>query len=270
MFTPTEELTVYYGYSAVPLFGITCYNIFTNEKKYVLPTFVSAIDSTIRLASMIPCKSFSEVIEMFSNSYKELLQGNEQVEPEGFVVHIFDDANRRWFPIKYKFDLYYVAHKPNSVKNQPLAKKMVEEPQFASVIKRFMKFREKPTMATLLNQCNYTIQISQPAFSAFSALSAQIGKVPSKAEWVKYFKETPSRIVPFQQTLNLTAQFVSSYYPGYVEKVSEYAFSLLMTLYVHFVKTHCSNPDNSDKNYQDLSNPLVQTDIDIAINKIFS
>jgi hypothetical protein len=248
----TPELTVYYGYSAAPLFGITFYNSFTNEKKFVLPTNIKNIDDTILLTDMFSLNHFSDVVEKFNNSYKELLQGNEKIEPEGFVVHIFDDMAKCWFPIKYKFDIYYVAHKPNTSKNQEKAKQMVNEPQFAAVIKRFMKFREKPTMISLLNQCNYTAQINQFAKSIFSSLNAKYGKTINKGEWAKYWKDDPTRIVPLQQIIDLTAQIVSMHYPEYVEKVSEKAFPLLMNLYMHLEKP-----------------TIIQADIDNSINKLF-
>lgn len=251
--TPTEELTVYYGYSAAIFFGITSYNNITNEKRFMLPSFVDSIDKTIRLASMIPCKKFSDVVEMFNNSYKELLRGNENTEPEGFVVHIFDDVRQCWFPIKYKFDLYYVAHKPNSIKNQGMAKRIVEEPEFASVIKRFMKFREKPTMAALLNQNNYTTQVNQFVQSNFSALCTRLGQAPSKRDWALFWKENMAQLDPLQQVLDSNAQLVSTYYPGYVEKVSSRALNLLMNLYIHLAKTQ-----------------IVQSDIDKIINDIFA
>jgi hypothetical protein len=251
--TPTVELTVYYGYSAAIFFGITSYNNITNEKKFVLPSFVESIDNSIRLTSLIQCNKFSNVVEMFNNAYKELLQGDDKIEPEGFVVHIFDNVNRCWFPIKYKFDLYYIAHKPNSLKNQGMAKRMVEEPEFASVIKRFMKFREKPTMATLLSQCNYTVQINTLAQNNFSVLCAQHNRPPTKSEWALYWKANAVQLDPLQQVLDSTAQLVSTYYPGYVEKVASRAFNLLMNLYNSLAKT-----------------PIVQSDVDKIINDAFS
>jgi hypothetical protein len=251
---PTEELTVYYGYSASILFGITCYNNSTNEKKFMLPSVDTSniINDKIRITTMVHCDNFSGVIELFNNSYAELLKGDDNIEPEGFVIHIFDEINNVWFPIKYKYDLYYIAHKPNSAKNQEIAKKIVEDPQYSTVIKRYLKFREKPAMGTLLNQCDYVNKVKNFVMPIFSTLTEQNGKIPTKGEWVKYVKSNTYQIEQLQSIINSCAQSVAQHYPEYVEKVSAKAFSLFMCLYMHMVKT-----------------PIVQTDVDKEINMIF-
>ncbi len=252
--TPTEELTVYYGYSATILFGITYYNNSMNQKKFMLPQFDTNILSNTknRVTTMVHCGDFSDVIDLFKNSYTELLKGDDNIEPEGFVVHIFDEPNNLWFPIKYKYELYYIAHKPTTARNQEIAKKILEDPQYTAVIKRFLKFREKPALSTLLNQCDYTNKVKKLVMALFTSLSVQCGKVPTKGEWAKCVKTNATLMVQLQSIIDSCAQSVALEYPEYVEKVSGRAFNLVMNLYIYMIKS-----------------PIVESEIDNQINELF-
>ena len=70
--------------------------------------------------------------------------GDESVEPEGCVVHIID--KEKWFPFKYKYDFYYVAHKPTQNRNKEFAKRIMENETYTNLKNRLAKFRHKPTL----------------------------------------------------------------------------------------------------------------------------
>ena len=87
--TPTDELTVWYGYSSYPLFGIIIYDTITETKTFKLPSIEH--DETILVAPQKSFNSFIELVNDKNKCYDALLTGNLSIEPEGYVVHIFDD-----------------------------------------------------------------------------------------------------------------------------------------------------------------------------------
>jgi CRISPR/Cas system-associated endonuclease Cas3-HD len=172
--TPTPELTVYYGYSACPLFGVTIYDKIADTKLFHLPNIA---DETILVAPIKKFDAFSEVISSYDTSYAELLNGNSIIEPEGFVIHLFD--NEKWIPIKYKYSLYYVAHKPDSIKNQDKAKDMMTNPIYEKILPRLLKFRDKPSVNSIIESFDFQNQI----LSCLEKFSGQ-----TKKDWAIFWK----------------------------------------------------------------------------------
>jgi hypothetical protein len=89
---------------------------------------------------------WSVVIETFQDNYQKILDGDAEIEPEGCVVHIFDEKNEtnKWLPVKLKYDFYYVAHKPTSKVNIDKALALQNDEKYIHLRKRLLKCKEKP------------------------------------------------------------------------------------------------------------------------------
>ncbi len=145
----TDELTVYYGYNQCPFLGVTSYD--GHEKQFILPSNLKT-ESLSSVSPVSTFKTWSEFLNYSDTTYQQFLNGDLTIEPEGFVVHII--KNGRWVnAIKYKFPIYYVAHKPHALRNTQEAESIRLDSKYTSIRERFLKFRtqEKPPLDTLLH-----------------------------------------------------------------------------------------------------------------------
>jgi hypothetical protein len=149
--TPTSELTVLYSRAMCPLLGYTVFSAETGQKRFELPSVFSYfVDQT----KVLWFESWIQVQEYMQQLREQCLAGDVEVEPEGCVVHIFDESEggRKWHPIKVKHDFYYVAHKPHTKRNQELAEQIRTSDQYAKLRERLTKFQHTVSVKELMEQ----------------------------------------------------------------------------------------------------------------------
>lgn len=158
---PTVELTVYYGYAMCPFLGYTTLTETTEttdekvEKTYKKEFQLVNSGNGEYLRVRTPIHEFSnwiEAKEFMSMEYHSLLHGSQTVEPEGYVVHIYDSEDRHIVSVKDKFQIYFTAHKPNSRSHIEHAKEIMNSDEFALVRERLAKFRAKPPIRSLIEE----------------------------------------------------------------------------------------------------------------------
>lgn len=128
-----ENLTVYYDKNFVKLFGLTLFNSM-GTKQYELPKKSSQLD-------VVKFKTF-ENVNMLKTYLKEseqsLLDGDENVEPEGFVIHVINCENNKIYDtLKWKFPIYYIGHNPQYHSYANIIKIIHDE----KISKRLIKFK---------------------------------------------------------------------------------------------------------------------------------
>lgn len=147
------ELTVYYGKASCPFIGVTIFNQITHKKSFKLPLECTKFKD---VANIIDCKNkWSNVIDIYNSNYKELLKGNIDIEPEGYVIHILtknEENEDNWIHIKYKYDIYYAGYKPNSKHNKELSLELSSNDEYKILRQRLKKFKDKPSVENLLNK----------------------------------------------------------------------------------------------------------------------
>jgi len=132
------------------------------------------------------CDTFDQVAELYKHNYNLMFDehGSTVVEPEGFVLHLIVPSGRT-LSIKYKFDLYYVAHKPTSIKNAAKAQLIMSNDHYMHIRKRLLKFATQRTVSEILNSINFDQQVH--------ALLRSYDKPMTKKDWAMYWK-TNSKI----------------------------------------------------------------------------
>jgi energy-coupling factor transporter ATP-binding protein EcfA2 len=188
---PTDELTVYYGKAWCPFFGITLYDSVNDQKKFILP-----IDkykgNFVCIADIYDCDAnWHKLNNLYKENYQKLLDGDQIIEPEGYIVHIFGD-NDEWIPIKYKYKIYYIAHKPESKHNLQMALELSSNPKYKLLCERLAKFREKPAikeiLITLIDIIDKILDIIKKTSNIFKS------NVIIKKNWVIYWKNESKEI----------------------------------------------------------------------------
>ena len=156
--TPTDELTVIYDRSMCVFFGVTVFDMINNEKKYLLPNQVMQVFKDV--STVQECDTFEQVTELYNRNYNLMFDehGSTIVEPEGFVLHLIVPSGRT-LSIKYKFDLYYVAHKPTAIKNVAKAQMILSDYRYTHIRKRLLKFATRCTVSEILNSINFEQQV---------------------------------------------------------------------------------------------------------------
>ena len=147
---PSDELTVYYGRAWCPFFGITTYNSSTDKKNFTLP-MNEYKGNFLSVADIYDCDSdWSKLRDINKSNFNKLLEGDQYIEPEGYVLHIKGE-NGEWISVKDKYELYYTAHKPNSKHNLKMALELSSNPKYKLVCERLAKFRYKPSIKEILS-----------------------------------------------------------------------------------------------------------------------
>lgn len=195
---PTPELTVYYGKAWCPFFGITIYNEVTNKKEFKLP-LNEYKGEWLCVADIYDCNcDWSNVQNAYKTNYNKLLDGDQIVEPEGYVLHLFGSANNNteWLPIKYKYKIYYTAHKPESKHNLEMALQLSSDSKYELVRQRLAKFREKMSVEQILsnqintiNEINNIIKLSVSKLAETRQLETHAVKIVVKKDWAMYWKQ---------------------------------------------------------------------------------
>lgn len=208
---PTSELTVFYGRAWCPLFGFTVFD--NTNKKFHLPE----PDDIGCVTTVKTFNNWEDVLEYSSQNYEELLNGDEEIEPEGYVVHIYGE-NGTWLPVKLKYEFYYVAHKPESKFNRERARLIAQDDKFEKLRKRLAKFRNRPSLETLLTD----------------PVSEFISRIPTeyitwdRKTWALYWKKNIDLV---NQLGGKIAETVSGHYPYMVDRLRSRPFSVLMKLH---------------------------------------
>jgi hypothetical protein len=209
---PTSELTVYYGKAFCPFLG---YTIFSDlNKQFYLPDmdeYALPVNTPI-----YKFNNWNDILEFSKNNYDKLLKGDLDIEPEGYVIHIIDEINNKWFPVKLKYEFYYIAHKPNSKKNQIAAKNISENDEYSILRNRLSKFRDKPSIESciytpLLNWYNNTFPISNDLYI-------------DKRTWAIYWSSKKKEL---EESSNIIYSHIKDYYPAVNIKL----FDILMRLF---------------------------------------
>ena len=206
---PSPELTVFYGRAWCPFFGYTVFN--DNEKRFNLPEK----DDMICVTDIQDFNNWPDLIEYFKSNYDKLLNGDNVVEPEGYVLHIFD--NNKWLPIKLKYDFYYIAHKPDSKNNREKAKKINEDDVFKLLRNRLAKFRDRPSIESIISsQINEFIQ------------SFTISPFVDRKEWAIHWNSKKPELDIFGEKIET---IIIQHHEYMKDKIRHKIFNVLMKLY---------------------------------------
>ena len=144
------ESTVYYGKTLCPFIGTTIFNHISHKKIFKLPLKNTKFKT---VSNIINCKNnWVNVLDIYNSNYKELLKGNIDIEPEGYVIHILTKNTENWIHIKYKYDIYYAGYKPNSKENKELSLELSSKDEYTKLRQRLTKFKDKPSIENLLNK----------------------------------------------------------------------------------------------------------------------
>jgi len=234
---PTEELTVYYGRAWCPFFGLTIYDDETQKKEFKLP--VGPYDPIgygfKSVAEIFDWEnSWDNVREIHRRNYERLLAGEEVIEPEGYVLHIFDDEEGVWIPIKFKYEIYYAAHKPESKHNLEMSLRLTSDPQYKTLCQRLAKFRAKPSVQEIFNlNISYVEQIKKILTdSVDTILSTRPGQRQiMKKDWAGYWKPSAncSELISIFQTLSA---FLAEYYTQLgIQITDKLVFNFVMKIF---------------------------------------
>lgn len=139
---PTEELTVDYDKSFCPLLS---YIVYDNDKKIIYPEnelFLKPYASKVRFNSWL------DIMDYLKESHSKLLDGDMHEEPEGFVVWTVDKKSNYQIGIKLKHKEYYVAHKPDSHKNDAI--EIMNDEKYKNLRERLIKFKFRPKIDDII------------------------------------------------------------------------------------------------------------------------
>jgi putative nucleotidyltransferase with HDIG domain len=208
---PTPELTVYYGRAWCPLFG---YTVFTDTcKSFFLPN----PDDMDCVTPVINFRSWAEVLEYSSKNHERLLEGDESIEPEGYVVHIFG-KDGIWLPVKLKYEFYYIAHKPDSKHNREKAKAISEDPKYEKLRNRLAKFRNAIPVETLIGEDVRQFLLKIPAETL----------TWDRKHWALFWIERKQELGEFGEKLETLVTAHMSYMKG---KLATRVFDVLMKMF---------------------------------------
>ena len=205
---PTPELTVFYGKAWCPFIG---YTVFDNlNKKFILP------EPTDFITQINQFNDWKEVMEYFETNYQKLIEGDEIIEPEGYVLHIQDGDI--WLPIKLKYEFYYIAHKPDSKNNREKAKVIAEDPKFELLRKRLAKFRERAPIESLISS-----QIQE--FINGMTINSQECE---KKEWAVHWNKRKNELDLFGEMIE---KIVIEHHEYLKDKIKNKIFNVLMKMH---------------------------------------
>jgi hypothetical protein len=269
---PTSELTVYYGKAWCPFFGITQYDDDIKEKKFILPLNEYKGDWKC-VADIHDCNcNWDNVFNIYTTNYDKLLDGDNIIEPEGYVLHLYGqnlNGSNEWLPIKYKYKIYYTAHKPESKYNLNMALELSSNPKYEFLRQRLAKFREKPSVKQILTDLQSDItnintqikmSLTELAVPNFNTDSNTMVKIIVKKDWALYWKHNANL-----NKLNNNFESLKVALMGHYEQfknldIKKTVFPFLMKLYETY---------SLDKNISQLIDINNDQLIDV-LNKYFS
>lgn len=208
---PTVELTVYYGYAMCPFLGYTVLTETIGElgRNYEKSFHLVDSGSSEYLGVRTPIHDFSnwiEAKEFMGKEYMSLLHGSQTVEPEGYVVHIYDSENNHVVSVKDKFQIYFTAHKPNSRSHIEHAKEIMNSDEFALVRERLAKFRAKPPIRSLVEEeVSWFVDIckwNKETFSSQKDVAIYWNKLENRARLSEKEKVINTKIMEHYTHLN--------------------------------------------------------------------
>jgi hypothetical protein len=269
---PTPELTVNYDKAWCPFFGLTIFDSRTNEKSFKLPINEYRDTSFKSIAEVYECKNWTEVYELYDRLHQELLEGNMTVEPEGFVLHIYGEDGE-WVPIKFKFREYYAGHKPESKHNLEMAQKLSSDSKYDILRKRLAKFREKPSVQTLIERSIDDLETIQRFYQDIIS-SGQFGLDQTKPilpkDWAMYWTK-------FQKNLTTSTEFVHAFqnlYMTVAEHYPQYVLPVDMLRQIFTFNMNLKIPLNLTENqvqlYDLAQNQSKDKIVQLLVNIIFN
>jgi hypothetical protein len=208
---PTPELTVFYGRAWCPFFGYTVFNDY--EKHFNLPKK----DDLLCVTEIQDFNNWNDLIYYFKDNYQKLINGNNVIEPEGYVLHIIDNDTNKWLPVKLKYEFYYIAHKPDSKNNKEKAKMINDDDTYKLLRNRLAKFRDRPTIERM---------ISSDINEFIQAIS--ISPSVNRKEWAIYWNSKKNDLDVFGEKIE---SIVIQQHEYMKDKIKYKIFNVLMKLY---------------------------------------
>lgn len=208
-------LTVYYDDFRPKLLGYTIFNEGGN-KNFKLPN-----PKYIELMINVNIKSFDDFEQLFEYINKkehELLEGSSEVEPEGYVIHIFDHNNAVWLPIKYKHDFYYMAHKPYSKRYVSKIDEFRSDKKYELLRQRLLKFRNKKPLKDFVEEIIDNFDIINKINSLIEGK-----EFPTKKDWVLFWQSKKNELD------DISKIFITStkeFYPDFKIKILNIIYTL--------------------------------------------
>jgi hypothetical protein len=235
---PSDELTVYYGRAWCPFFGITTYNSIDCKKTFILP-ISEYIGNFLSVANIYDCDAdWLKLRNIYKSNYDKLLDGDQDIEPEGYVLHIITEDGE-WIPIKDKYELYYTAHKPSSKNNLKMALELSSNPKYKLICERFAKFRYKPSIKDILsldlvdiiNDIKQTILLTTSLSETTTSTNLDTSVYLSKKKWACYWKNK-TNINILQEKFTQIKDNLVPYYNQFKDlDIEKRIFPFLMKLY---------------------------------------
>jgi hypothetical protein len=212
---PTPELTVYYNRTWLPFYGFTVFST-DGQSKFNLPDpIVFNLERFQYVAPIYDFKSWTEYFQFRDMNYQKLLDGDQEIEPEGYVIHIYDTATGEWFPLKDKYPFYYLAHKPNSERYKEEAKEFEINPKYDALRARLAKFRTKLPIRALCED------LVEAWVKTIPNPTNPEPNLSTKKHWAMYWK---TQVEALNEASNAITEAVIPHYPTLKNKIHLFPF----------------------------------------------
>lgn len=213
---PTDELTIKYDKDSCNLLGYTYFN--DTYKEFFLPVMTDYIISV----EPIMFTKWSDTVDYYNQIYDRILAG-DNYELEGWVCHIYylKDGIKTWIPLKYKYDFYYIGHKPDSRYNVDKLKCVLEDDKYTNVRNRLFKLVEKPLLTELVTK----------HIDKFIDLLSVPNKMIRK-DWYMFWNTNKE----YDELISIIDVDISTYHKQYHDKLNRKKINLIMNLYDKNVK----------------------------------
>jgi hypothetical protein len=188
----TDELVVKYNDSSCIFIGLTSYNSNTNKKTFYLPNQLISIKNPVEYKEF---SNYKEVKNWYNNQENIFMEGKEnydKIEPEGFVLYLITNKNEI-VPIKYKFKIYYIAHKPFKYfeeyysiyknNNNNHIKKRIE------IFNKYTTIEEIIKEFDLENKINNLLELEKEIEKNNNIIELKFVNIKDKKSWAIYWKK---------------------------------------------------------------------------------
>lgn len=202
-------LTVYYDKFSCPMLG---YTLFKEDGDKHFSLF---IDDEIDTCHFL---NFEQLFKYINKKEQELLEGSSEVEPEGYVIHIFDHFNKVWLPIKYKHDFYYMAHKPYSKRYITKIEEFRSDKKYDLLRQRLLKFRNKKPLKDFIEEIIDNFDIINKINSLMEGKNFS-----TKKDWVLFWQSKKDEL---EGVVKIFIENTKEFYPDFKIKLLGIIFSL--------------------------------------------
>ena len=215
---PTKELTVIYDKAMARFLGTTIGGIDGDVTKFLIPDCDNIFDFKC-LTSVKEFTTFHEMMEHFKSVYDGILDGDNDLEPEGWVIWV-QQVDDSWIAIKYKYDFYYAAHKPDSKHNQVMTTKLMEDPKYTKLRYRLVHFAEKISIDNIL--MSETVKVSLNRLCELLIAFTKADESPDigilKKDWVSMCRP---QIIPALEIITSIFEQIGEHYPHFNGQANE-------------------------------------------------